>query len=35
MRVMFNYIWADVTDGGGPLGEGELNIFAMRFQVDF
>jgi phosphate-selective porin OprO/OprP len=35
MRVMFNYIWVDVTDGGGPLGEGELNIFAMRFQFDF
>jgi phosphate-selective porin OprO/OprP len=34
MRVMFNYIWADISDGG-PLGEGELNIFAMRFQVDF
>jgi phosphate-selective porin OprO/OprP len=34
MRVMFNFIWADISDGG-PLGEGELNIFAMRFQVDF
>jgi phosphate-selective porin OprO/OprP len=34
MRVMFNYIWADISDGG-PEGEGELNIFAMRFQFDF
>jgi phosphate-selective porin OprO/OprP len=34
IRVMFNYIWADITDGA-PLGEGELSIFAMRFQVDF
>lgn len=34
MRVMFNFIWADISDGG-PFGEGNLNIFAMRFQVDF
>jgi phosphate-selective porin OprO/OprP len=34
MRVMFNMIWADISDGG-PFGEGELTIFAMRFQVDF
>jgi phosphate-selective porin OprO/OprP len=34
MRVMFNVIWADISDGG-PFGEGELTIFAMRFQVDF
>jgi phosphate-selective porin OprO and OprP len=34
MRVMFNVIFADVSDGG-PFGEGELTIFATRFQVDF
>jgi phosphate-selective porin OprO/OprP len=34
MRVMFNVIWADVSEGG-PFGEGELTIFAMRVQVDF
>jgi phosphate-selective porin OprO/OprP len=34
MRVMFNVIWADISDGG-PFGEGELTMFTMRFQVDF
>jgi len=34
MRVMFNVIWADISDGG-PFGEGNLTIFATRFQVDF
>lgn len=34
MRVMFNVIFADVSDGG-PFGEGDLTIFGTRFQVDF
>jgi len=34
MRVMFNVIFADIGDGG-PFGEGELTIFATRFQFDF
>jgi phosphate-selective porin OprO/OprP len=34
MRVMFNLIFADIGDGG-PFGEGDLTIFATRFQVDF
>ena len=29
MRVMFNYVFADVED------RGEANIFQMRFQVEF
>jgi phosphate-selective porin OprO/OprP len=35
MVTKFNVILADITDGGGPFGEGELTIFAMRFQFDF
>jgi len=34
MRVMFNLIFADVSDGG-PLGGGDLTIFGTRFQFDF
>ena len=32
-RVMFNYIYADVTDG--TAGDGSLNIFSIRWQFDF
>lgn len=34
MRMMFNVIWADISDGG-PFGEGKLTIFGTRMQVDF
>jgi phosphate-selective porin OprO/OprP len=34
MRVMFNVVFADVSDGG-PFGEGDLTIVGMRFQFDF
>lgn len=33
MRVMFNYVFADVGDRG--TAEGELHAFMARFQVDF
>jgi len=41
-RIMFNYVWSDVKDLPvfddqdvllGTYGEGQLNIFAMRFQI--
>jgi phosphate-selective porin OprO/OprP len=34
MRVMFNVIWMDISEGG-PFGEGSLTVFGTRFQVDF
>jgi phosphate-selective porin OprO/OprP len=34
MVVKFNVILADVSDGG-PFGEADVTIFAMRFQFDF
>lgn len=32
-RVMFNYIYADITNG--TEGDGDFNIFSIRFQFDF
>jgi len=37
-RLLFNYIYADVEDRGSvedDFQDGNANIFAMRFQVDF
>lgn len=34
MRVMFNVVWVDVSEGGA-FGEGSLTVFGTRFQVDF
>jgi len=32
-RVMFNYIYADITDGSA--GDGSMSIFSIRWQLDF
>ncbi len=32
-RIMFNYVWTDINKK--DLGGGNLNIFEMRFQIDF
>ena len=32
-RIMFNYVWTDIDKPG--VGGGILNIFEVRFQVDF
>ncbi len=32
-RVMFNYVWTDINQK--DVGQGNLNIFEVRFQIDF
>ncbi len=32
-RIMFNYVWTDISKK--EFGSGNLNIFEMRFQIDF
>jgi predicted N-acyltransferase len=35
-RIMFNYVYADITDARGRVGaDGTLNGFGTRFQIDF
>jgi phosphate-selective porin OprO/OprP len=40
LRLMFNYVWADVADSGaspafGTRGSGDVNIFEMRAALEF
>ncbi len=32
-RIMFNYVWTDINHD--DIGSGNLNIFEVRFQIDF